>query len=209
MRTTNSVAAAALLLAVGALSGCGGGSSSAGPSGSPSLSLGTSSSPPAPASSAPAKPKPTGIPTAYPKSGVVFDKFPTVHGTTKAALQALVDYEASSEQALRQLRPNPEVRQATGDSLFQGVQNNIAALKQNRLRYAGTLRISDVKVVGHNDRLVIFDVCLDASHERLASTNGGASKPLEGSLVGPARLQVSLLDPFWKVTSETLKDGPC
>lgn len=208
MRLTGSLATITLAVALGALSACGGNSSP-----SQGEAHGGASSPaPSPtvaSTSAAPKPKPTGIPTSYPAVGLEFTKLPKAHGPAQAAIKAYVAAEVSVDRTVTSLTLDPALSVLVGDDLLQQVKNNIASLKQHHQRYSGPLKIAVTRVVGASDHIVVLDTCVDASGQRLASTNGGPSQPLTGDSVGPDRIQVSLIDNRWKLTSDTVEDGPC
>lgn len=206
MRLTRTLAATACALALGGLSACGGGGSSdQSHNAPPSLTT----SPTAASSSAPAKPRPTGVPTYYPAVGLRFTKLPKATGSTKAAIEAYVAGEVGIERSITTLKLDPAVTRLTGADVLEGTKNNIAYLKQHHQRYTGAIKIAVTDIAGASQHIVVLDTCVDASGQRLASTNGGPTKPLNGDAVGTDRIQLSLIDSQWKFTSETFKGGSC
>ncbi len=204
MRLRHAAAVAALALCVSA---CGGGgddttsdpptlgdessSSSASPSETPSDDSGDSGE----------------VATDYPDVELSFGSLPEVEGSQRDALAAYVTYEHGLRKLSRTAKINPELRKVAGEPLMPTLRNTVSYLRKNDLRYAGPTAI-DVSVNGGNDRVVVLDLCTDASRLRLVKN--GKEKPVKGLQRAKGRVTLNSGGAnAWKVTDYTTLEEPC
>lgn len=203
MRRHHAAAAAALALC---LSACAQGGADETPAEAPSL--GDDSSPSATESPA-ASPSTddAALATDYPDVELTFGALPEVKGPQEDALAAYVAYEHGLRRLSRTARISTDLREVTGEPLMPTLRNTVSYLRENDLRYAGATSI-DVSVNGGNDRVVVLDLCTDASRLRLVQD--GKKKPVEGLPRAKGRVTLNSGGTnVWRVTDYTTMEEPC
>jgi hypothetical protein len=147
------------------------------------------------------------VATDYPDVELSFASLPEVEGAQRDALAAYVTYEHGLRKLSRTAKINPELRKVAGEPLMPTLRNTVSYLRQNDLRYAGPTAI-DVSVNGGNDRVVVLDLCTDASRLRLVQD--GKKRPVKGLQRAKGRVTLnSGGTDAWKVTDYTTLEEPC
>ena len=204
MRLHHAAATAALALCLTACGG-GGGETTTDP---PTLGDESSSSSEPPSETPPADSEDSGeLAGDYPDVELSFGSLPEVRGSQRDALAAYVTYEHGLRKLSRTAKINSELRKVAGEPLIPTLRNTVAYLRNNDLRYAGPTAI-DVSVNGGNDRVVVLDLCTDASRLRLMKD--GKKRPVEGLQRAKGRVTLNSGGTnAWKVTDYTTLEEPC
>jgi hypothetical protein len=204
MRLRHAAAGAALALCVSA---CGSGDDTT--TDPPRLGDDSSSSATESSSEAPSETADAGdeLAAEYADVELSFGSLPEVKGSQRDALAAYVTYEHGLRKLSRTAKINPELRKVAGEPLMPTLRNTVAYLRNNDLRYAGPTAI-DVSVNGGNDRVVVLDLCTDASRLRLVKN--GRKRPVEGLQRAKGRVTLNSGGTnAWKVTDYTTLEEPC
>jgi hypothetical protein len=147
------------------------------------------------------------VATDYPDVELSFGSLPEVEGSKRDALAAYVAYEHGLRKLSRTAKINPELRKVAGEPLMPTLRNTVSYLRKNDLRYAGSTAI-DVSVNGGNDRVVVLDLCTDATQLRLVKN--GKEKPVKGLQRAKGRVTLNSGGTnAWKVTDYTTLEEPC
>lgn len=148
-----------------------------------------------------------GLATDYPDVELTFGALPEVEGAQQQALGAYLAYEHGLRRLSRTAKISPALSEVTGEPLMPTLRNTVSYLRKNDLRYTGPTSI-DVAVNGGNARVVVLDLCTDASELRLVQ--GGKEKPVEGLPRAKGRVTLNSGGTnSWKVTAYSTLEEPC
>jgi hypothetical protein len=143
------------------------------------------------------------IPTGYPDVQLTFD-LPKVSAAKQPVLRTAVDFERGLFSTLRTAKLSPLVARNGSADMVKFARGNVNYLTKNNTHFAGPISIAFTQVKAGGN-VAVVDTCTDGS--RAAQVINGAPKPLDPPLRAAIRLDVSLFQGHWKVTSYNNQGG--